>query len=101
MFQIAFEMLKRAAKVDMTFVPYSGVAPAVNALLGEHVTSVLGCLLDSGRATYCGQAPRPRHRFAVADRVGARGADRRRDPAIMTTRWTTGLGLAPRRPPKR
>jgi tripartite-type tricarboxylate transporter receptor subunit TctC len=26
----------------MTFVPYPGVAPAINALLGEHVTSVLG-----------------------------------------------------------
>jgi tripartite-type tricarboxylate transporter receptor subunit TctC len=39
-FQIGVEMLKRAAKVDMTFVPYPGGAPAVNALLGEHVTSV-------------------------------------------------------------
>jgi tripartite-type tricarboxylate transporter receptor subunit TctC len=38
---IAFEMLKRAAKVDMTFVPYPGGAPAVTALLGDHVTSVL------------------------------------------------------------
>jgi tripartite-type tricarboxylate transporter receptor subunit TctC len=37
---IAFEMLKRAAKVDMTFVPYPGGAPAINALLGNHVTSV-------------------------------------------------------------
>jgi tripartite-type tricarboxylate transporter receptor subunit TctC len=37
--QIWFEMLKRAANVDMTFVPYPGMAPAVNALLGEHVTS--------------------------------------------------------------
>ena len=37
--QIAVEMLKRAAKVDMTFVPYPGYAPAINALLGEHVTS--------------------------------------------------------------
>ena len=32
-------MLKRAADVDMTFVPYPGVAPAVNALLGGHVTA--------------------------------------------------------------
>jgi tripartite-type tricarboxylate transporter receptor subunit TctC len=39
--EIAFERLKRAANVDMTFVPYPGNAPAVNALLGEHVTSVL------------------------------------------------------------
>jgi tripartite-type tricarboxylate transporter receptor subunit TctC len=39
-FQIAFEKLKRAADVNMTFLPYPGVAPAINALLGEHVTSV-------------------------------------------------------------
>jgi tripartite-type tricarboxylate transporter receptor subunit TctC len=39
--QIAFEMLTRAAGVNITFVPYAGDAPAVNALLGGHVTSVL------------------------------------------------------------
>src|SRR5204863_3892354 len=38
-FHIGLEMLKRAAKVDMTFIPYPGNAPAVNAALGEHVTS--------------------------------------------------------------
>ncbi len=38
---IAFEMLKRAANVNLTYVPYSGNAPAINALLGQHVTSVL------------------------------------------------------------
>ena len=38
---IAFEMLERAAKVDMGFIPFSGNAPAVNALLGGHVTSVI------------------------------------------------------------
>jgi tripartite-type tricarboxylate transporter receptor subunit TctC len=37
--QIAFEMLKRAANVDMTFVPYPGSAPQVTALLGGHVTA--------------------------------------------------------------
>jgi tripartite-type tricarboxylate transporter receptor subunit TctC len=37
---IAVEMLKHAANVKMTYVPYSGTALAVNALLGEHVTSV-------------------------------------------------------------
>jgi tripartite-type tricarboxylate transporter receptor subunit TctC len=37
--QIGFEMLKRTANADITFVPYAGMAPAVNALLGEHVTS--------------------------------------------------------------
>ena len=38
---VAFEMLKRAANVDISFVPYPGGAPAVTALLGNHVTSVL------------------------------------------------------------
>lgn len=39
---VAFEKLKRLAKVEMTFVPYPGNAPAMNALLGEHVTSAFG-----------------------------------------------------------
>ena len=38
---IAFEMFKRTADVNLTFVPYTGGAPAVNALLGGHVTTVL------------------------------------------------------------
>jgi tripartite-type tricarboxylate transporter receptor subunit TctC len=36
---IGFEVLKRKANVDMIFVPYPGAGSAVNALLGEHVTS--------------------------------------------------------------
>jgi tripartite-type tricarboxylate transporter receptor subunit TctC len=36
---VAFEKLKRVANVDMTFVPYPGNAPAMNALLGAHVTA--------------------------------------------------------------
>jgi tripartite-type tricarboxylate transporter receptor subunit TctC len=45
-YHLSFEMLKRAAKVDMTFVPYPGNAPAVNALLGDHVTSMFGTYPD-------------------------------------------------------
>jgi tripartite-type tricarboxylate transporter receptor subunit TctC len=41
-FHLGFEMLKSAAKVDMAFIPYPGNAPAVNAVLGEHVTSMFG-----------------------------------------------------------
>jgi tripartite-type tricarboxylate transporter receptor subunit TctC len=37
---IAFEVLKRAANINMTYVPYPGTAPAINALLGAHVTAV-------------------------------------------------------------
>jgi tripartite-type tricarboxylate transporter receptor subunit TctC len=39
-FRIGYERLKRAANVDITFVPYAGIAPAVNALLGAHVSFV-------------------------------------------------------------
>jgi tripartite-type tricarboxylate transporter receptor subunit TctC len=37
---LSFEMLKRMASVDITFLPYPGTAPAISALLGDHVTSV-------------------------------------------------------------
>jgi tripartite-type tricarboxylate transporter receptor subunit TctC len=39
-FRIGYERLRGAANVDITFVPYPGIAPAVNALLGGHVSSV-------------------------------------------------------------
>ena len=37
---IAFEVLKRATGINMTYVPYPGTAPAINALLGGHVAAV-------------------------------------------------------------
>jgi tripartite-type tricarboxylate transporter receptor subunit TctC len=41
-FHIAFETLRRAANINMTFVPYAGTFPAVNALLGAHVVAGFG-----------------------------------------------------------
>jgi tripartite-type tricarboxylate transporter receptor subunit TctC len=38
---MAFKMLKRAAGVDMTFVPYPGNPPAINALMGDHVDAAM------------------------------------------------------------
>jgi tripartite-type tricarboxylate transporter receptor subunit TctC len=38
---IAFENLKQQAGMNMTFVPYQGTPPAINALLGGHITAVL------------------------------------------------------------
>jgi tripartite-type tricarboxylate transporter receptor subunit TctC len=38
---IAGEMFKRAAEINLTYVPYAGGAPSVNAILGGHVTAVL------------------------------------------------------------
>jgi tripartite-type tricarboxylate transporter receptor subunit TctC len=37
---LGLEMLKRASGTDITYVPYAGGAPAINALLGNHVTAV-------------------------------------------------------------
>ena len=39
--QMAFEMLKRAANVDITFVPFTGYTPAIQALLSNQITSAL------------------------------------------------------------
>jgi tripartite-type tricarboxylate transporter receptor subunit TctC len=36
---LAFELLKRRAKVELTLVPFPGNVPAITALLGGHVTS--------------------------------------------------------------
>jgi tripartite-type tricarboxylate transporter receptor subunit TctC len=38
---IVGEMLKLEAKIDLIYVPYAGGAPAVNALLGNHVAVVI------------------------------------------------------------
>ena len=37
---IAIEVLRRAAAIDITYVPYGGTAPAIDALLGGHVAAV-------------------------------------------------------------
>jgi tripartite-type tricarboxylate transporter receptor subunit TctC len=37
---VAFEMVKRSADINMTFVPFPGTAPAINTLMGGHVTAV-------------------------------------------------------------
>jgi len=42
--QIAFEMLKRDAKVDMTFIPFAGYTLAIQSLLGKQVTAALADL---------------------------------------------------------
>ena len=39
-YQLGLEALKKLANVDITYVPFAGSAPAVNALLGQHVTSI-------------------------------------------------------------
>ena len=64
--QLAFERLKRAANVNMTYLPYPGGAPAVNALLGEHVSSVFTTYssvaeqLNAGKLRALAAGPRTR-----------------------------------------
>lgn len=38
--QMAYEVFKRGANLNMTYVPYPGTAPAINTLMGGHVTAV-------------------------------------------------------------
>jgi tripartite-type tricarboxylate transporter receptor subunit TctC len=38
-FQMGFTAMTKAAGVTMTYVPYAGSAPAVTAVMGQHVTS--------------------------------------------------------------
>ena len=63
---LTFEMLKRAANVNMTYIPYPGNAPAVTALLGGHVTAasadypVLAEYLKAGKLRALATASRTR-----------------------------------------
>jgi tripartite-type tricarboxylate transporter receptor subunit TctC len=43
-YHIALETLKRAAGIDLTYVPYPATPPALNALLGGHVNAVFSDL---------------------------------------------------------
>jgi tripartite-type tricarboxylate transporter receptor subunit TctC len=49
------EMLKIAAKIDMTHVPYTGMAPALNDLLAGHVEAMIDNLGNSTRLVQAGK----------------------------------------------
>jgi tripartite-type tricarboxylate transporter receptor subunit TctC len=36
---VTIEMFKRSAGVNLTYIPYPGIAPALSALIGDHITS--------------------------------------------------------------
>ena len=52
---IALEDFKRRAALDITFVPFSGSAPAVTALLGGHVTGMLDNYATMGEHVNAGK----------------------------------------------
>jgi tripartite-type tricarboxylate transporter receptor subunit TctC len=43
---VAFEILKRTAKLEMIYVPFPGNAPTINAVLGGHVTAGIANYAD-------------------------------------------------------
>jgi tripartite-type tricarboxylate transporter receptor subunit TctC len=53
--QMAFVMLEKAAGIRMTYVPYPGSAPAVSALMGGHVTSVMAAYPNVAEQVKAGQ----------------------------------------------
>ena len=52
---IAIARQKRTSNIDLTYVPYPGSAPAVNALLGEHVTSLFAAYANVGEQIATGR----------------------------------------------
>ena len=52
---IAFELLRRTAKIDMTFVPYTAASPVVNALLGDHIVSAFADYATTGEQIRAGK----------------------------------------------
>ena len=41
-YHLGLQTLQKAAGVSITYVPFAGATPVVNALLGQHVTSMIG-----------------------------------------------------------
>ncbi len=64
-FDIGLALLKNATNVDITFVPFNGNAPSINALLGGHVTATFNSY-SSASAQIKGGLLRP---LAVASKT--------------------------------
>ena len=82
-FQLGFEMLKRAARVDMTFVPYPGNAPALDTVPGPAGYVYVRHLCECRSAFEGGNAAGARRRKWLARRAatGRPNACRGRLPA--------------------
>jgi tripartite-type tricarboxylate transporter receptor subunit TctC len=52
---IAVRKLMKLAGIDMTYVPFTGGAPAINALLGGHVSAVLQNYSEAGEQVHAGK----------------------------------------------
>ena len=74
---VAVEQFKRAAGINMTFLPYPGNVPAVTALLGGHVTSGPGELRRSRQPVAGRQIAGTCYYVEVPHRPAASSANRR------------------------
>jgi tripartite-type tricarboxylate transporter receptor subunit TctC len=86
--ELMFEMLKRAAKADITFVPFNGYTPAIQGVVGNQITVALADYsslqgeLQSGRLrALVRQRPSGCHRCRMSRRWLR--------PAIMALRPTS------------
>ena len=78
---VAGEMLKIAAKIDMTYVPFAGGAPAVLAVLGGHVSVSIANIQEISTYVEAGKL----RALAVTSRE--------RDPAIKNVPTVSESGL--------
>jgi len=72
---IGFEQFKRLANLNVTYVPYSGGAPAITALLGGHVAGMLGNYSEAVEQLNAGKLRALAATVANADCTAARCAD--------------------------
>ena len=94
------EMLKLASHIEMTHVPYAGLAPALTDLLAGH-TDVMTANLDSVlRAGAGGQAQGPRRYQRKARAGAARAAGDRRDLSRGGVDELVRRGAPPKTPPE-
>ena len=73
---VAFEQFKRESKVEITYVPFAGNAPTVNALLGSHVTAGIANYADFSGHLQAGTLRALATTTPAADPAAAGRADR-------------------------
>ena len=88
-FDIGLAQLKQMAKADITFVPFNGNGPSINALLGGHMTSTfnsyssVGSQLRAGTLRPLPPPPRPDSTAAGRADRGQGGVQGLRGPTLV------------------
>ena len=99
---VTFEMLRQAANVNMSFIPYPGTAPSVGALLGGHVASAhvdypaVAEQLKSGKARALSTGSRRRRRRRKRSRSSPAGSPRHSTQPRSSPSWPPRDCIRPR-----